>query len=127
MYMNTLTLIFIAVSIQHKLPPGLLSSLCWVESKHVVTAIHHDDGDADSLGVCQVKLATAKDLGFKGTAKQLMNPSVNIQYSAKYLAKQLKRYKGNVAKAVISYNRGNARNLTTSKYQRTVFNKWRKK
>lgn len=121
-------LLFVAISSQNHLPPGLLNSLCYVESRHNPKAIHHDDGaGGDSLGVCQIKLKTAQEMGYKGTEKQLMQPSTNIRYAAKFLKFQLKRYDNNIAKAVIAYNKGNAKGLTTSKYQRKVFNKWGKR
>ena len=123
--MNTLTALFITFSTQYELPEALLSSLCFVESRHKISAVHHDDGGADSLGICQIKLTTAKERGFRGTSKQLMRPEMNIKYAAKYLKHQLDRYDGSIEKAVIAYNRGNAKNLTTSKYQRKVFKKWR--
>lgn len=120
----TLTAIFITTTLQLGLPTNLLSSLCYVESKHDINAIHHDDGTSNSVGVCQVKLKTAKWLGFKGTEKQLMNPKTNIYYAGLYLKYQLKRYKS-IEKAVISYNKGNAKGLTSSRYQVTVFKQWR--
>ena len=113
------------MSIHYGLPEGLLSSLCYVESRHNVNAINHDDGDANSVGVCQVKLKTAREMGFRGTEQQLMNPRMNVKYAAKYLRWQILRYKS-VKKAVIAYNRGNARGLTTSKYQGKVYARWRK-
>lgn len=122
---NTLLTLFTIVSLQYHIPPGLLESLCYVESKHQITAVHKDDGvGGDSLGVCQIKLKTAKEMGFKGNQKQLMLPANNVKYAAKYLSKQLKRY-GKINKAVIAYNRGNAKNLTTTKYQRKVYKVWR--
>lgn len=121
--MNTLTALFITISVKYGLPPKILSSLCYVESKHKITAIHRDDGGADSLGVCQVKLATAKWLGFKGSAKDLMLPKNNIKYAAKYLKHNIDRY-GTLEKGVIAYNLGHAGKLTTTKYQRKVFKKW---
>lgn len=122
--MNTILVLFTSMSLQYHIPPGLLRSLCYVESKHKINASHHDDGGADSLGICQIKYKTAKDMGYKGTTKQLMQPHVNIKYAAKYLAWQLKRYH-KINKAVIAYNRGNAKNLTTSKYQLKVYKTWR--
>lgn len=122
--MNTLLALFTSMSLQYHIPPGLLKSLCYVESKHKINAIHRDDGGADSLGVCQIKLKTAKEMGFKGTAKQLMIPSNNVKYAAKFLSHQFKRY-GKINKAVIAYNKGNAKDLTTSKYQRKVYKTWR--
>jgi soluble lytic murein transglycosylase-like protein len=125
--MTPLVTLFTAFSLQYGLPPGLLSSLCYVESKHKVSAMHHDDGGENSIGVCQIKLSTAKDLGFKGTEKDLMNPKRNIHYAAKYLSKQVKRYNGSIEKAVIAYNIGHAGTLTSTKYQVKVFTKWRHK
>lgn len=111
-------------SAQFNLPPNLLSSLCYIESKHDITAVHHDDGTTDSLGVCQIKLQTAKELGFKSTAKDLMDPKTNIYYAGKYLNHQLHRY-NDTRRAVIAYNMGSAKALTSSKYQRKVYTYWR--
>lgn len=124
--MNTLAALFLAVSVQYHLPPNLLSSLCYVESHHNVNAIHHDDGLTDSLGICQIKWSTSRQFGFRGTPQQLMKPENNIKYAGAYLAHQLHRYHV-TSKAVIAYNMGSAKNLTTSRYQRKVFNKWRMK
>jgi soluble lytic murein transglycosylase-like protein len=123
--MNTIWVFFLITSSQYNLPKGLLPALCYVESNHKVNAVHHDDGNGDSLGICQIKLATAQSLGFKGTEEELMNPKTNIHYAGKYLAKQLVRYDGSVRKAVIAYNQGRVKTLTTTKYQVKVFNKWR--
>lgn len=123
--MNTLTALFITATAHFNLPPGLLESLCFIESRHEVSAIHRDDGGSDSLGVCQVKYNTAKWLGFKGNEQQLMDPKVNIYYSAKYLSHNLKRYNGNIEKSVIAYNRGSAGNLSRTQYSEKVLTQWR--
>lgn len=123
--MNTsLFVLFLLAGTQNHLPQGLLSSLCYVESTHNIHAIHRDDGSSNSVGVCQIKLKTAKWFGFKGTEKQLMNPAINIKYSAKYLAYQIKRYH-NIRRGVIAYNRGNAKGLTNTLYQAKVYKQWK--
>jgi soluble lytic murein transglycosylase-like protein len=119
-----MALLFVLFSNQYGLPPELLSSLCFVESKHKISAIHHDDGGSESLGLCQIKFNTAKSLGFRGTPNQLMEPKYNIKYAAKYLSNQIKRY-DSVKRGVIAYNRGNAGGLTSSKYQIKVYKRWR--
>lgn len=123
--MNTfaLALMFFNASQTFNLPPKLLESICFVETKHDVKAIHEGDGDSDSLGICQVKLATAQWLGFKGSEHDLMRPEVNIYFAAKYLAYQQRRYK-NISRAIVAYNRGNATNLTTSTYSDKVLKQW---
>lgn len=123
--MEAIIVLFMMHSASHDLPPGLLQSLCYIESKHNIHAVHHDDGGTDSLGICQIKYKTAQSLGFKGTPQELMSPETNIKYAAKYLQYQYKRYGHSATKAVIAYNRGNARHLTTSTYQRKVFKEWR--
>lgn len=105
LYVSLFT-IFSFVSADFNLPPGMLRALCYVESAHNVNAVHNDDGTSDSLGVCQIKLETAKLLGFKGTKKDLMVPGTNVYYAGKYLHKQLKRYKNNNIKAIAAYNAG---------------------
>lgn len=119
-----LTMMFNQASLQFDLPQGLLESLCWVESSHKVTAIHHDDGDSDSLGICQIKYTTSKWLGFKGTPKQLMNPRVNIYYAAKFLSYQQHRY-NSITRGIVAYNIGNAKHLTRSNYSDKVLKTWR--
>ena len=118
-----LTALFLSVSISTGLPPELLSSLCYVESRHNVKAIHHDDGTQDSLGICQIQYTAAKEMGFKGTRKELMKPVNNITYAGLYLKHQITRY-NSVQKGVIAYNRGNANAIRTTEYQRKVFKRW---
>lgn len=120
----TLAVIFTTLSIQNSLPPKLLQSVCWIESKHKITAVHKDDGGEDSVGICQLHYSTAKWLGFKGSEKELYDPKINIRYAAKYLKYNLKRYKGNLHKAITAYNRGNARSLLKSKYSEKVMKKY---
>jgi len=92
--------------------PDLLSAICFVESGHNPKAYVHNDGGSPSYGQCQIKMGTAKDMGFRGTKKELMSESVNALYSAKYLQYQRKRY-GSWEKAIIAYNAGRVTYKTT--------------
>lgn len=124
--MNTLTAIFIAASAHFNLPPGLLASVCFVETRHIASVVHYDDGGSNSIGICQIKYKTARWLGFKGTEEDLLDPATNIYYAAAYLHYQQNKY-GNSVQAVIAYNYGHAKNLTTTAYQRKVFEVWERK
>lgn len=119
-----LYLIFISSTKSTGLPIGLIESVCWVESKYQVDAVHKNDGRSDSFGVCQIKPIAAKQVGFKGSAKDLMKPEVNIKYAAKYLKYNIERYNGNITKGLIAYNRGNARGLETTEYSKKVMEKF---
>lgn len=105
----TLTALFIAVSQTFSLPPGLLSAVCFVESGHRPNAHNEYDGGSPSLGVCQIKLSTARLLGFKGTEKELKDPENNVFYAGKYLASQLRRYSYDPVKGIAAYNSGSFR------------------
>lgn len=102
----TLAALFAATTHAFSLPSGLLSSVCFVESHHDVAAIVANDGGSSSVGVCQMKLATAKMLGFQGTLEQLKAPKMNVKYAGKYLRYQLNRYDGDTIKAIAAYNAG---------------------
>lgn len=89
----------------------LLSAVCYVETTHR-NVNNWQDGDSPSYGPCQIKLDTAKMLGFKGPIFKLFEPAVSIHYAAKYLAKQLDNNEQNWVLAVAAYNAG------TVKYNR---------
>lgn len=87
------------------------------------------DGNSPSYGVCQIKLETARYLGFSGTAKQLMKPENNIFWAGKYLSMQLKRYNNDPRKAVAAYNAGTHRvdkrgKIKNNQYVVKVFKAW---
>lgn len=124
--MDVITALFLTATTAFNLPPGLLSSLCFVESGHNISAIHHDDGAHDSIGICQVQYRSAYAVGFRGTEQELMDPKVNIIVAGAILKTQINRYH-NVKRGVIAYNIGNAKGLTTSKYADKVYEQWRVK
>lgn len=114
---------FLNATHENHLPHGLIESVCYVESHYDTNAYHKHDGKGNSVGLCQIKLSSARLVGFKGTEKELMRPDVNIRFASKYLAHQLHRYKGCKARAVIAYNQGSAKNLTSTAYSRKVFSR----
>lgn len=87
--------------------PRLIYAVCMVESSGNEKAITPEDGNSTSYGICQIKLATAKSVGFKGTAAGLMEPSLNALYASRYLITKLNRYKS-LDQAVSAYNAGRA-------------------
>lgn len=100
---------------QEGISAPLLSALCWVESSHR-SVIRILDGSSPSIGVCQVKLRTARSVGFTGTAKELLKPEINIFIAAKYLHYQLERYNQNWKMAVTAYNRGKFKGRLNNHY-----------
>lgn len=120
-----LSTIYFIVSVQVGLPLGLIDSVCHVESHDNPAAIHRHDGHGDSLGLCQIKNFSARQVGFKGTEKDLLDPQVNALYAAKYLKSQIKRYKGDIQKAVTAYNKGHCDGNGYSIYYYKVEKYWK--
>jgi soluble lytic murein transglycosylase-like protein len=129
MSLAALLTLFAAVSQTFGLPPGLLAAICFVESNYDVEAIHVDDGNADSLGVCQVQVQTARAFGFQGPESNLRNPGINSYYAGKYLSYQYSRYHGDLHKTIAAYNAGSWRisggKVINQKYVDKVWKKWK--
>lgn len=90
----------------HNVHLPMLLSICYTESKLDMTAHNPRDGGSASYGVCQVKLATARSMGFYGTPEQLSLPQVNVFYAAAYVAYLDTRYHMNKHKVASAYNAG---------------------
>ena len=85
----------------------LLEAICHVESGNTRTAINTHDSGSASYGSCQIKLSTARWLGFKGNVSDLwFNETTNKYYAGKYLDYLAKRYKGNLDSIISAYNCG---------------------
>lgn len=63
-------------------------------------------GKAGEIGLMQIKLSTARGLGYSGSAKGLYEPSTNIQYGMKYLAMAHKLGGGSTCGTILKYNAG---------------------
>lgn len=59
-----------------------------------------------NYGMMQIKLATARGLGYTGTAQGLLDPDTNLTYAVKYLAGAYRAAGGNHNRAVSYYAGG---------------------
>jgi soluble lytic murein transglycosylase-like protein len=98
----------VKVANKEGVPAFILSAICWVESTHRPHATHWDDGVSDSIGLCQIKVATAAMFGFKGNAVELYDGLENAKWAARYLKYQFERY-GDWKLAIAAYNSGSVR------------------
>ena len=98
--------IFQNESKENNLPKDLLKSVCYVESNNNIKVKSIFDGGSYSYGMCQIKLPTARSVGFIGKYKLLYQPAINIKYAAKYLSLKLNEYNGDIKKSLTAYNRG---------------------
>src|SRR5258708_8439604 len=63
-------------------------------------------GRGGTIGMMQIKLATARGLGYTGTAEGLRDPNTNLTYAVKYLAGAYRAANGNSNRAVSYYASG---------------------
>lgn len=105
------------VSIANKegVPAPLLAAICFTESAHRPHATNLDDNGSSSIGLCQVKYATAQMLGYTGTVEGLYDGKVNAKWAARYIKYQLDRYPGEWNDAVAAYNAGSVRKCNPEK------------
>jgi soluble lytic murein transglycosylase len=86
--------------------PALIAAVIYEESK-----FRDQTSRAGARGLMQITPATAKFIardsgGVRFTQEDLATPQINISYGAYYLRYLLRRYDGDVPKAVAAYNAG---------------------
>lgn len=126
---DSLEPIITQMSEKYDVPTALIKATIKQESNWNVSASRFEAHKTDaSWGLMQVLLATAKEiLGNNDlTITQLMNPKTNIEAGTKYLAKQLKRYNGDLMSAIAAYNAGSAKKdangvFTNNAYVQAVY------
>lgn len=83
-------------------PARLAKAVIHVESSYRANA----RGSAGEIGLMQLKLQTARGMGYTGSAKGLYDPETNIKYGMKYLAKAHKIAGKNTCGTILRYNAG---------------------
>jgi soluble lytic murein transglycosylase-like protein len=63
-------------------------------------------GRGGTIGLMQIKLATARGLGYTGSAEGLRDPNTNLTYAVKYLAGAWRAANGDHRRAVAYYAGG---------------------
>ncbi|CVI61487.1 Soluble lytic murein transglycosylase-like protein (fragment) [Agrobacterium salinitolerans str. Hayward 0363] len=63
-------------------------------------------GSAGEVGLMQIKPATARMMGYRGTTKALYDPETNIRWGMQYLATAHQLGGGQVCGTILRYNAG---------------------
>jgi soluble lytic murein transglycosylase-like protein len=84
------------------LPEALVHRVIVRESRYQPALV----GRGGTIGLMQIKLATARSLGYTGTAEGLRDPETNLTYAVKYLAGAYRAANGNHNRAVAYYAGG---------------------
>jgi soluble lytic murein transglycosylase-like protein len=77
-------------------PEALVHRVIVRESKYQPSLL----GRGGAIGLMQIKLATARGLGYTGTADGLRDPETNLKYGIRYLAGAYRAAKGDFNRAV---------------------------
>jgi soluble lytic murein transglycosylase-like protein len=83
-------------------PAALVHRVIQRESKYHPELI----GRGGTIGLMQIKLATAKGMGYTGDAAGLRDPNTNLMWGVKYLAGAYRAAQGNHDRAVHYYAAG---------------------
>ncbi|PLP57858.1 lytic transglycosylase [Mesorhizobium loti] len=100
-------------------PVSLAHAVIKVESNYRPGMV----GRAGEIGLMQIKPATARMMGYSGSAKGLHNPETNIKYGMKYLGMARELGGGTTCGTILKYNAGHGAkrmNPTSSAYCRKV-------
>ncbi|WP_027168703.1 lytic transglycosylase domain-containing protein [Mesorhizobium sp. WSM3224] len=83
-------------------PVSLANAVIKIESNYRPNLV----GGAGEIGLMQIKPATARMMGYTGSAKGLFDPDTNIKYGMKYLAMARDLGGGTTCGTILKYNAG---------------------
>lgn len=87
---------------EYGVPVALAHAVVGIESGYRASA----RGSAGEIGLMQIKPATARMMGYSGSAKGLYDPETNVKYGMKYLAKARALGGGDTCGTILKYNAG---------------------
>jgi len=83
------------------IPASLVHRIIMRESRYNPRAV-----SAGNYGLMQIRLGTARAMGYRGSAAGLLDPETNMTYAVRYLAGAYRAARGSEARAVALYARG---------------------
>jgi soluble lytic murein transglycosylase-like protein len=88
-------------ALANRLPESLVHRVIVRESRYNPRAVSRGN-----YGIMQIRLRTARAMGYTGSAADLLDPDTNMTYAVKYLAGAYRAAGGNPDRAVAYYARG---------------------
>ncbi|KAA6405906.1 lytic transglycosylase domain-containing protein [Candidatus Tokpelaia sp.] len=87
---------------KYHVPEDLIHAVVQTESGYN----YRTRGGVGEIGLMQLRPATARLLGYKGSVRGLYNPAINLEYGTRYLALAQNLSGGNLCGTVLKYNAG---------------------
>ena len=82
-------------------PVSLIHRVIMRESRYNPRAV-----SGGNYGLMQIRLGTARAMGYRGSAEGLLDPATNLTYAVRYLAGAYRAARGNESRAAALYARG---------------------
>lgn len=104
---------------RHGVPLSIAQAVVQVESNFNPRA----HGSAGEVGLMQIKPATARGMGYRGSTRALYDPATNLEWGMRYLAGAHKRAGGDLCGTILRYNAGHyakRMNPVSARYCRRV-------
>ena len=98
---STLRQIINRHAVRHGVPIELAHAVVMLESRYRARIVHKGN-----YGLMQIRLGTARSLGFRGTGRQLLQPAINLHYGMAYLGRAWRASGGNVCRTIQRYQTG---------------------
>ncbi|MEP3280391.1 MAG: lytic transglycosylase domain-containing protein [Stappiaceae bacterium] len=87
---------------KHGVPTELAHAVVTVESNYNPRS----RGSAGEVGLMQIKPATARGMGYRGSTQALYKPETNLEWGMRYLAEARRRAGGDLCGTILRYNAG---------------------
>jgi hypothetical protein len=97
---------YASLIVKHARANGVPVELARAVVKHESHFDAEATGQAGEIGLMQIKLATARGMGYRGSARGLYDPATNIRWGMKYLGKARKLAGGSECGTLSRYNGG---------------------
>ncbi len=85
----------------HGVPASFVHRIVKRESRYNPRVVHRQ-----CFGLMQIKYATAREMGYKGDVKGLLDPKINLTYAVPYLANAYRLADGDEDRAVTLFSAG---------------------
>lgn len=95
-----------AIISNHALANNIPIDLALAVVRHESTFDADATGKAGEIGLMQIKLSTARGMGYEGSAEELYDPATNIRWGMKYLGKARELAGGSECGTLSKYNGG---------------------